>query len=62
VSASGRKFLLVDVATGPEARTYFNGGMDCPADPSALGGLVHLRLVEEPSGCRPTNRPWPLGM
>lgn len=38
VSASGRRFLLVDVATGAEARTYFNEGVDCPADPSALAG------------------------
>lgn len=38
VSASGTRFLLVDVATGSEAGTYFNEGVDCPADPSGLGG------------------------
>jgi prepilin-type N-terminal cleavage/methylation domain-containing protein len=38
VSASGRKYLLVNVATGPEAGTYYNEGVDCPAEPSALAG------------------------
>lgn len=37
VSASGRKFLLVDVAIGAEARTYYKE-VDCPADPSGFGG------------------------
>lgn len=40
VSASGTTFLLVRVATGPEAGTYYNEGVACPDDRSDVAGWV----------------------
>jgi type IV pilus assembly protein PilA len=38
LSASGTKFVMVSVASGPNAGTYFNEDVDCPSDQSALAG------------------------